>query len=76
MLFFFGHFASPFWFKENEENSEGDLLIDNVDLLMVVDDDMTESIFNSRGPRSLYRGLEEASETQFWEEEDDFDEFI
>ena len=59
---FLAHFVSTFWVKDREDFSKGDILFDEDDIFM------TETIFNSRGPRSLYRGLEEAPEIEFLDE--------
>ena len=68
------HFVSTFWLKVREDFTNGDILIDEDDIFMVVDE-MTETIFNSRGPRSIYRGLEETSEIGLWAEADDHEDF-
>ena len=68
------HYVSTFWLKDREDFTKGDISIDVDDTFMVVDD-MTETIFNSRGPRSLYRGLEEMSEIGLWGEADDYEDF-
>ena len=52
--------ASSYWIRyeslEAEEEDE--------DAVLTLEADISDSLFNSRGPRSLYRGMEE--ETELW----------
>ena len=41
--------------------------------MMTLEESVGESLFNSRGPRSLYRGLEEDTEIS-WDTIEDYDE--
>ena len=62
--------SSSFWLRhagletEEEEEEEG---------MMTLEESVGESLFNSRGPRSLYRGLEEDTEIS-WDTIEDYDE--
>ena len=61
--------SSSFWLRHagletEEEEEEG---------MMTLEESVGESLFNSRGPRSLYRGLEEDTEIS-WDTIEDYDE--
>ena len=59
--------ASSFWLRHDSvemEEEEG---------MLRLEDSVGESLFNSRGPRSLYRGLEEDTELS-WDIIEDYDE--
>ena len=59
--------------KLNEGISSEEKILEDEDFFMTVDD-MSDIVFNSRGPRSIYRGLEEVEEYVIWDEEEEEDE--
>ena len=63
------HHADGFWMREKEDiGGEEDTPVDE-DFFMTVED-IGDAVFNSRGPRSIYRGLEEVEEYAIWDEEE------
>ena len=63
--------VSSFWLRykplETEEEDEDD------GFLTIMEESISDSVFNSRGPRALYRGLEEDPEFS-WDSIEDYDE--
>ena len=63
--------VSSFWLRykplETEEEDDDD------GFLTIMEESISESVFNSRGPRALYRGLEEDAEFS-WDSIEDYDE--
>ena len=63
------HHAGGFWMRGKEEIIGEDV---DDDFFMTVED-VGDAVFNSRGPRSIYRGLEEEADF-VWEEEEEEEE--
>ena len=64
--------VSSFWLRYKPLETE----VEDVDdgFLTMIEESISEiSVFNSRGPRALYRGLEEDSEFS-WDSIEDYDE--
>ena len=61
------------WLKLKHEPKPEDDFLEDEDFFMAVDD-MSDTIFNSRGPKSIYRGIEEVDENWNYEEDEDYDE--
>ena len=66
--------VSSFWLRYKPLETEEE---DGDDGFLTLEESISESVFNSRGPRALYRGLEEDAEFS-WDSigdyEDDFDD--
>ena len=63
------HHAQGFWMREKDEGDEENSLLDE-DFFMTVED-IGDAVFNSRGTRSIYRGLEEIEEYAIWDDEEE-----
>ena len=55
--------------REKDEGDEENSLVDE-DFFMTFED-IGDAVFNSRGPRSIYRGLEEIEEYAIWDDEEE-----
>ena len=59
--------ASSFWLRYQPEEEDDD------DGFLTLEESFSDNVFNSRGPRALYRGLEEDTEFS-WDSIEDYDE--